>query len=237
MKENKIIRYKVSPPHLAYMALSILLILFTVVISFLNTEVFYPYFRGYDPLLSVTFIFLFGGFTLYYLQAKKGFVFFNKKSFKGWIDEVLIAVLLATLIIMVDCAVVFPKNINVLPPISILFYPVMGLVADIIFHLLPLFLLLFILTFSFPKTNQTSIIWISIIIVSFIEPIYQVLFFPTDLYPPWVMIYLGVHIFVISFCQLVIFKRSDFISMYAFRLAYYLLWHIIWGHVRLELLF
>lgn len=138
---------------------------------------------------------------------------------------------------MVDCAVVFPKNTNVLPPISLLFYPVMGLVADIIFHLLPLSLLLFVLTFLFPKINHDRIVWISIVIVSFIEPVYQVLFFPTNLYPPWVMTYLGVHIFVISFYQLVIFKRADFISMYAFRLVYYLLWHIIWGHVRLELLF
>ncbi|MEZ4935278.1 MAG: hypothetical protein R2788_24480 [Saprospiraceae bacterium] len=237
MKANKIIQHKIGHPYWGYIHLSILLILFTAILSFLNTEVFYPYFNGYAPLLSVALIFFVGGITLFYLQSKKGFILFNKKSFKGWIDEVLIAVLLATLIIMVDCAVVFPKNTNVLPPISLLFYPVMGLVADIIFHLLPLSLLLFVLTFLFPKTNHDRIVWISIVIVSFIEPVYQVLFFPTNLYPHLVMTYLGVHIFVISFYQLVIFKRADFISMYAFRLVYYLLWHIIWGHVRLELLF
>ena len=38
-------------------------------------------------------------------------------------------------------------------------------------------------------------------------------------------------------CQLLIFKRCDFVTMYALRLAYYDIWHLAWGHVRLELLF
>ena len=33
------------------------------------------------------------------------------------------------------------------------------------------------------------------------------------------------------------FKRYDFGSIYALRLAYYGVWHIAWGHIRLELLF
>ena len=37
--------------------------------------------------------------------------------------------------------------------------------------------------------------------------------------------------------QLLIFKKYDFNSMYAFRLVYYLFWHIGWGHLRLRLLF
>jgi hypothetical protein len=31
--------------------------------------------------------------------------------------------------------------------------------------------------------------------------------------------------------------RYGFLSMYAFRLVYYLHWHIVWGYLRLQLLF
>ena len=40
-----------------------------------------------------------------------------------------------------------------------------------------------------------------------------------------------------KFKELLIFKRYDFIAMYAFRLVYYLIWHIVWGYARLRSLF
>jgi hypothetical protein len=42
---------------------------------------------------------------------------------------------------------------------------------------------------------------------------------------------------LINLCQLLIFRRYDFISMYTFRIAYYMLWHVLWGYARLRLLF
>jgi hypothetical protein len=47
----------------------------------------------------------------------------------------------------------------------------------------------------------------------------------------------GVHIYVFNALQLYVFKRYDFLSMYAFRLVYYLHWHVVWGYMRLQLLF
>jgi hypothetical protein len=44
-------------------------------------------------------------------------------------------------------------------------------------------------------------------------------------------------IYVINLQQLRIFRRFDFTSMYAFRLLYYLFWHILWGNLRLVVLF
>jgi hypothetical protein len=55
--------------------------------------------------------------------------------------------------------------------------------------------------------------------------------------PPWAVAYDGLHVLAINVCQLAIFKRYDFMSMYALRLVYYGIWHIGWGAVRLELLF
>jgi hypothetical protein len=72
--------------------------------------------------------------------------------------------------------------------------------------------------------------------VSILEPIYQTIGF-VGLYPMWVVAYVAAHVFLINFLQLSLFRRYDFLSMYGFRLVYYLLWHIVWGYVRLRLLF
>jgi hypothetical protein len=42
---------------------------------------------------------------------------------------------------------------------------------------------------------------------------------------------------VINLVQLTLFRRYDFLTMYAFRLVYYLVWHVAWGHLRLQVLF
>lgn len=44
----------------------------------------------------------------------------------------------------------------------------------------------------------------------------------------------GLHVFLINLSQLMIFKRYD---LYSFRLVYYIFWHIVWGYMRLKLLF
>jgi hypothetical protein len=51
------------------------------------------------------------------------------------------------------------------------------------------------------------------------------------------IVYDGLHVLAINICQLHLFKRYDFVSMFAFRLAYYAVWHVVWGHVRLGVLF
>jgi hypothetical protein len=57
------------------------------------------------------------------------------------------------------------------------------------------------------------------------------------IYTTWAAAYVFLNVWVINMVQLALFKRYDFVSMYAFRLMYYLLWHIAWGHARLGLLF
>ena len=44
-------------------------------------------------------------------------------------------------------------------------------------------------------------------------------------------------VFVIAVLQLYVFRRFDFASMYSFRLVYYAWWHILWGTIRLSVLF
>ena len=69
-----------------------------------------------------------------------------------------------------------------------------------------------------------------------IEPIYQNVIGSAGM-PLWANGYIFLHIFLINLAELAIFRRYDFVSMYSFRLLYYLLWHIIWGYSRLRMLF
>jgi hypothetical protein len=55
--------------------------------------------------------------------------------------------------------------------------------------------------------------------------------------PPWATAVTTANIYAINVVELRLFRRLDFLAMFSFRLTYYLLWHIAWGHARLSLLF
>lgn len=42
-------------------------------------------------------------------------------------------------------------------------------------------------------------------------------------------LFVAVHVFLITVVELWLLKRYDFATMFAFRLLYYLYWHIGWG--------
>jgi hypothetical protein len=44
-------------------------------------------------------------------------------------------------------------------------------------------------------------------------------------------------VLVFNAVQMSIWRHYDFVSMYTMRLVYYLQWHIVWGSVRLHVLF
>ena len=82
-----------------------------------------------------------------------------------------------------------------------------------------------------------SLAWSCILIVALLESIFQTILGSSLAYPAWVIGYVFVNIFLINTFQLLIFKRYDFVSVYSFRLMYYAIWHIVWGYLRLSLLF
>jgi hypothetical protein len=85
------------------------------------------------------------------------------------------------------------------------------------------------------RFGTDRVVWTAILIVSTCEPTFQVLFQGRALM--WGDVYTWFHIFVISVLQLYVFWCFDFVSMYVFRLVYYIYWHILWGVVRMEVLF
>jgi hypothetical protein len=117
--------------------------------------------------------------------------------------------------------------------------------VELVFHLLPLCVLLTVLPLVVGHRRSQRIVWVSLILVALLEPAFQTWTAVSEApvvgaphtYASWVVAYDGLHIFAINLCQLLIFKRYDFVSMYALRLVYYAIWHIAWGYVRLRLLF
>jgi hypothetical protein len=117
-----------------------------------------------------------------------------------------------------------------------LFYPVMGYVAETVFHLLPLSLLLIAVPLTVRHINRETLLQLCLVLVSFLASV------PARLDAflerrAWADAYVWLHVWLFNALQLHAFKRYGFLSMYAFRLVYYLHWHIVWGYLRLQLLF
>ena len=108
-------------------------------------------------------------------------------------------------------------------------------VVEAFFHLAPLTLLLLALVSGLGKEAGGRVMVGCIVAVVVLEPAYQV--FVGDLDALWVNGFLAVHVLVFNAVQLWLFRRYDFLTMYVFRLVYYLHWHILWGYLRLHILF
>jgi hypothetical protein len=224
--------------YIVLVSLAAILIVFTILEYPSNIESFQLFLGNVNPLIVLSAVVVICVTCLSLLGMNGWFKIFSVKNAKGLLLSSGIAVFLGLIIVAVDLKVVFPKDMNIPFPGSLSFYPAIGFIVETLFHLLPLTLLIFLLTFLFRGTNYRTIIWICILAVSLLEPAYQVLDIASGgRYPFWVIFYVGLHLTVFNVLQLALFKRYDFVSMYAFRLVYYSIWHIGWGYLRLKLLF
>lgn len=222
--------------YIVYLSLSAIVLILTVITYLSSSVSFRRYFGRLNPLLVVFIVFVLGLILFSYLLYDGQFSVYKAGNFKGLLLAVVLPVPFAILIILVDRIAPFPIDTNVLFPDSVTFYPVMGYVAEILFHVLPFCLVYFGLGALLGDTDSTRIIWISILVTALIEPIFQMVFMLGQ-DPIWKVAYVGFHIFLFALVQLLLFRRYDFITMYTFRLSYYFLWHVLWGHLRLNLLF
>jgi len=224
--------------YLVYLGVSLVVFCFTIVLNFSERQVFQRFLGSINPLAVILAAIVVGFILQSFLLSKKWFVIFDIENLPGLIRFSGLAALLAVIMIIVDTRIIFPADINILFPQSLLFYPVIAFFVEILFHVFPLTLLIAVISSILKNLNLNTISWISIFIVSIAEPIYHMMDMASSKrFPIWAMVYVGLHIFLINFFQLLIFKKYDFIAMYTFRLVYYLFWHIGWGYLRLFLLF
>lgn len=126
----------------------------------------------------------------------------------------------------IDLIVPFPRDINLALPGALAFYPAIALVAEVVFHLVPLALL----TAPLPRSDP---LW-RLVPVALVEPLFQVLFLSGPMLQGVLVL---ANVTLISALQLWLFRRRGFAAMMALRLSFYLFWHILWGTARLPLLF
>ena len=230
-----------SNDRLQYLVLggtSLLVFGFVVILYIFNGQIFQRFIGRINPLLAFLLVIILGFVLLSFLLSQTWFAIYERENLTGLVRSAGLAALFGVVMIAMDTRIVFPADTNILFPESLLFYPAIGFLAEILFHVLPLTLLLVLLNSLFKQANFGTLVWVSIFAIAMVEPVYHMMdMAASHRYPVWAVVFVGVHVFLINFCQLYIFRTYDFMSMYAFRLVYYLFWHIGWGYLRLRLLF
>ena len=225
--------------YIIYIVLSIVTIGLTALLVPSSSAYFHPYFGKTHPVLVVVLASVIGVICLWLLRTRGKFeILRGRATLRGIGVSAGMASVLAVAIIIADFFIRYPEDTNVPVPEALLFYPAVGFVAEIAFHVLPLALLLLILAPLSKKLGLNSHIWpawLAIAVAAVSEPTFQIVL-PGNPFS-LASAYTWAHVFAIAFLQLYVFKRYDFISMYSFRLIYYAYWHVAWGVIRLEVLF
>lgn len=205
----------------------------TGLLSRSHAPLFDPYFGRIEPLLAVTIAGIAGVISLAFLNLRESFYVYRKgRCLNGVVRSAILATIFAFPIVIVDIVAGFPADLNVPLPFALPFYPAMGYVAEIVFHTIPLAILLFALNPLRKGNPDSRIIWPCVILSSFVEPIFQLSYADKPL--SVANIHAAFHIYAFSLVQLYVFRRYDFVAMFSLRLVYYLHWHIVWGAVRLS---
>ena len=217
----------------SFAPVSLLILLGTGSLYSWDNNAFSIFLGPYNPLIVV------GGLTvLAYLidRSLRSVVGLTVDSEWSVFWDVGFAVVLGAAMIVFDYLVVFPDDINVLLPEALFYYSSFGYIVEVVFHLLPFWLLISALDRVSGGLSEKRVFFV-MIIVACLEPVFQVSLGFSSAMPMWVMMYIGAHIFAMNLQQLRVYRRYGFIHMFAFRLIYYLIWHIVWGKIRLGVLF
>ena len=155
----------------------------------------------------------------------------SSRTLRGLAVASLATVPFAAAAIAIDVAVGFPEDTNVSWPAAWLFYPAIASVVEVALHLLPLAGLVWLSRWRWHGRALDARTWAVMVPVAALEPLAQV----------WLgsalPAYVAPHVFLFGLVQLCLLRRYGYLPMLWFRLCYYLLWHLLWGLARLELLF
>jgi hypothetical protein len=136
-----------------------------------------------------------------------------------------------------DLAWHFACDINVPWPDALVFYPTIAVVAEMLFHVIPLAIVLPLFAWAFRRWSAYRRYLAAAVLISVPEPAFQI----------WPGLVTGsitaldaitaANVFAFTLFQLHVFRRHGFLAMLTVRLLYYALWHLGWGALRLNLLF
>lgn len=174
------------------------------------------------------------GFVGWLFLSRSSWIPRQTEGLAGYQLAVLIGVALPIPVIITDWLGGFTRGINAAAPDSLLFYPSIAVVAELVFHVAPLTVAAILALFI--RRAERALKFIGIGAAVAIEPILQVMW-GEEISPGWVNAYVGVHLLAFNVVGVYLLRRFGILRAILYRLSYYLVWHILWGYFRLDLLF
>ena len=209
-------------------------VLMATVLYVLTPEVYADILGFFHPLVALQFIILIYFLLFLYLLAETPFLVYKKNSPAVYALLLIISLFFGGIVIAADLWWVnYPPDINVPAPESLLYYPVMGFMAEAVFHLLPVTLIIILLR-SATRMQRSAIVRVALILAVFVEPVFQMVLGDYDSHT---RIFTGILVLGFSASQLWVFRYYGWVSMFVLRMFYYLIWHVLWVDYRLEFLF
>jgi hypothetical protein len=197
----------------------------------IDRSVFENYFGAVDPMVAMIGATVVGVGALGQLQASSGFAIVRPGGGTDAVSVITWVVpLLAIVAIVADLVLRFDEDANVALPDALRFYPAIAVFVELALHAVPIAILVAVLG---APTGLDATFWRIAIPVALIEAVLQAVY-ATSI---GTSVFSAAHLMVFGVAQVWMFWRFGFVWMLGFRLAYYLLWHVVWGAARLELLF
>ncbi|MFW2335702.1 hypothetical protein [Ilumatobacter sp.] len=196
-----------------------------------DRSVFETFFGAMNPVVVMTVAVLVGVISIASLQGISDFAIVGPGAWRAAVSIIAwVAPLLAAVAIGADLVVRYPEDTNVAMPDALRFYPAIAVFVEVMLHAVPVAVLVGMLGMP---TGFDATFWRIAIPVALIEAVLQAVY-ATSI---GTAVFSAVHLMVFGVVQVWMFWRFGFIWMLGFRLAYYFLWHVLWGVARLELLF
>lgn len=213
-------------------AIALMAVALTAVQAQRDPSVFVPYLGGLDPVAVMIAVSALGFVSLADLRSRASFQIARRDDVLAGCRFTAVLVPLFTLAAVgADLLFRYPRDMNVPAPDAFAFYPAIAFLVEVCLHAVPLAVL--IALFARSGTLSDRRFWVLATPVALLEAGFQTAAAVTAA----TAAFSGVHLLAFGLAELHVFRRYGFVSMYVFRLAYYVLWHGVWGALRLEWLF
>jgi hypothetical protein len=222
---------------ITYLSVAAVVLALTAIGHLPARDFYQRFLNDISPLVIIPATILLGFVCLVVLSLRGWFAVMVAGDDRRVLPAFVFAVIPPLVAIVIDLFVHFPKGINQSFPGSLAFYPSIGFLVEVVFHLVPITILYLLLGLFFPNSKEAAVVRSVLLLVAFIEPSFQMVLMASGEYPLMGLLAVFVNLLIFNGTQLVLFRRSGFLAMYGSRFLYYLIWHIIWGHFRLAIIF
>lgn len=214
-------------------ATALVAVVLTVIQTHLDRSVFTPYLGATNPVAVMIVVSALAFVSLAYLRSPGSFEIVGSREdvLAGLRFTAVVVPLFVLAAIGADVLLRYPRGMNVPAPDAFFFYPAIGFLVEVCLHAVPLALLVALFARSGITSDRTF--WLLAVLVALLEAGIQTATATTAA----TAVFSGLQLLSFGLVQLYVFRRFGFVSMYVFRLAYYSLWHIAWGTIRLHWLF